>query len=182
MCLIYWQIQEFWYKIMQYFNSPNSKLTIDGEQFEHPKRIKRLIGKIKYFRVICPNIAYLVSMAVNGLQNVLYYIAILGVATFIIFLIQIGMIQRQTYNLLLHVIVCLLGDIMTQSTCEVMWIDQYGVKLVGDILTELCVIIKLLLILPLIQCFMSKLRILELIVFFSREDTTKFNICRTYKD
>ena len=34
----------------------------DGEPFEDPKRYKRLVGKLNYLTITCPNIAYLVSI------------------------------------------------------------------------------------------------------------------------
>ena len=37
-------------------------LTIEGKLFEDPKKYKRLVGKLNYLTVTCPDIAYSVSV------------------------------------------------------------------------------------------------------------------------
>ena len=42
---------------------PNLQLTVeDGELFEDPKRYRRLVDKLNYLTIICPNIVYSVSV------------------------------------------------------------------------------------------------------------------------
>jgi hypothetical protein len=40
----------------------NSQLTKDGELFKDPEKYRRLVGKLNYLTVICPDIAYFVSV------------------------------------------------------------------------------------------------------------------------
>ena len=40
---------------------PNLQLTKDGELFEDPERYRRLVGKLNYLIITCPDIAYSVS-------------------------------------------------------------------------------------------------------------------------
>ena len=42
--------------------APNVQLTKEGELFEDPERYRRLVGKLNYLTVTCPNIAYSVSV------------------------------------------------------------------------------------------------------------------------
>ena len=41
---------------------PNVQLTKEGELFKDPERYRRLVGKLNYFTVTRPYIAYLVSV------------------------------------------------------------------------------------------------------------------------
>ena len=41
---------------------PNSQLSKEGELFEDPKRYRRLVMKLNYLTVTCPDIAYAVSV------------------------------------------------------------------------------------------------------------------------
>ena len=42
--------------------TPNVQITKEGDLFEDPERYRRLVGKLNYFTITRPNIAYLVSV------------------------------------------------------------------------------------------------------------------------
>ena len=42
--------------------TPNVQITKEGDLFEDPKRYKRLVGKLNYLIVTCPDIACSVSI------------------------------------------------------------------------------------------------------------------------
>ena len=42
--------------------TPNVQITKEGDQFEDSERYRRLVGKLNYFTVTCPDITYLVSV------------------------------------------------------------------------------------------------------------------------
>ena len=42
--------------------APSVHLTREGETFEYPERYRRLVGKLNYLTVTCPDIAYFVSV------------------------------------------------------------------------------------------------------------------------
>ena len=41
---------------------PTIQLTKEGELFEDPKRYRRLVGKLSYLTITCPNISYSISV------------------------------------------------------------------------------------------------------------------------
>ena len=63
MCLIYCLRLENWEQShVGPPMAPGIHLTREGELFEDPERYRRLVGKLNYLIVTCPNIAHSVSV------------------------------------------------------------------------------------------------------------------------
>ena len=62
MCLIYFLKLESWGKTMQFPYGSKHTLTREGKTFEDLGRYRRLVRKLNYLKVTCPDIAHSVSI------------------------------------------------------------------------------------------------------------------------